>query len=377
MSAQSYCPVGVATGIVTLKGPVSPDTAMTIMVNNPPFTFAPAPRNTPPTMIGNKIEDSYENTVIYKSNKYGMAHVVQICAPMHTGYPSRSGALPVAELIIAFSNTKLTGSFPSGILLCVPIYESSAESHVAYINQLINSTAPVASLQTIFFENKNDNTQYSMGYQTCIEVAGGSAPTYTITNYNLFVLVFSEGIKISSKSFQSLVSKITGGPGGKLPQFQLPPALRDGSPTVSAYTFDNNGNKIQTAVSQEGYLYTTQVSTGTDDFSNRFEIFPPPKLSSSSNTMFNESCPYYKSTQYKCVPFDRIQNMAGKYVIPEGTQLSKIISGQNKTMSADMSSSGGISTSTIETAVAAVGGIILAGAFALIIGHYVVKLSED
>lgn len=372
---MSYCSADVLSGIVTLKGSLSIPDLETIYVKNSPITLSIAPRTTTPTMVGNKIEDSYESTVLYKGTKYGMAHVVQVCAPLHTGYPIPGNNLPVGELVIAFSNTKITGSYPTGILLCVPIYESSIESHAAYLNQFVVQDSPVASLQTVFYETDTDESQKSMGYQTCFETI--NTATNTSSNYNLLVLVYTEGIQLTLKNFQILVAKISG-KGNTLPTFQLPSGLRNGNPTVSSFTFDSSGNKVQKTISTTGELYTTQLSVGTTDFMNRFEFYPSPKLASRSSSMFKASCPYYKSTQYKCVPFDRIRNMEGELVIPEGTMLSKILTKQDNTVSAgSVQTSGGISIGAIETGIAVLGGTILAGVLAFTIGHYVVKLSED
>lgn len=377
--SQSYCPSGVFTGIVTLSGQISPSSLSSIATKEPPLTIAFSPRQTLPTLVGNQIEDSFENTVLYKGTRYGMASTVQICVPLHTGYPIPNTSSPVAEMIISFSNNTTSGSYPSGILLCIPIYESSVESHSAYIQQLIMDNPIVASIQTVFFEGTTDKSQTSLGYQTCIEAVTENLEAESgIQTFNLFVLVFTNGITINSTNFQLLLSKISG-KNKLIPSFMLPPALRGGFPTVSSYKYDSDGNKINPVLSSSGMLYTTQVSTGSNDFSDRFEAFPALKLSANGKTVFNNSCPYYKSTQYKCVPFDRLKNMKGEYVIPEGATLSTILTSQtdNINNASLAGESSGINTRVLETVAVVAGSTVAAIVLAFLIGHYVVKLSED
>ena len=386
--ADGYCPLGINTGIVELSGPINTTTLQDILVDEPVLTLSFAPRTTPPTLVGNRIDEGPDNTIVYKGIRYTLTGGVQICKPLHKGY-NISGGTSQAEVILCFSNAQISGSYPTGILCSFPIYVTHNQPmHNMYLEQLIASAPastpasapapPVASLQTLFFENANDKSQYSFSYQTCIDTYFTDSATNisSAKNFNLLVFVYTAGILMPSKSFQTLVSQIN--TQQSLPTFNLPPALRGGFPTVLQYKFNDDGQKETIMSSPEGMLYTTQISTASSDFTSRYEFYPPPKLSSAFS---QEQCPYYKTSQYKCVPFNRLQDLSGEYVIPEGTQLSRILSQQQSIQSGAINwkapSNSVITTAQIETILGATGGVIGAVVIGLIIGHFVVKLSED
>ena len=76
-----------------------------------------------------------------------------------------------------------------------------------------------------------------------------------------------------------------------------------------------------------------------DRFKNHFERFTKPPFvltKSTSTSSFNsEKCPYYKTSQYKCVPFNQLHDLSGNpqdaYVIPGNTSLKDILNKKGAT----------------------------------------------
>jgi PAN domain len=143
MSA-GYCPYDVNSGIIELIGPISQTSLKSIENRSSPFTISFAPRTTVPTLVGNRVEETSENTITLKADRYSLIDV-QICSPTHKGYilPFMNEQ-PVAELILSFSPKSIPSSLQqlSGVLLCIPIYDTGFPSHHQYLSQLINADAP-------------------------------------------------------------------------------------------------------------------------------------------------------------------------------------------------------------------------------------------
>lgn len=405
MSA-GYCPLDVNTGIIELVGPINHTELQSIENRGSPFSISFAPRTTVPSLIGNRIEETSENTITIKGDRYSLVDV-QICSSLHKGYilPFMNEA-PIAELILSFTPKTIPSSLQqlSGALLCIPIYDTGFPNHNQYLSQLIHSDAPscnytnqpgsdykggdyqnlqntsllkcinsccndpkcmaythtsgncylknsipnlvktgdnsmnagtvnhsqpgstcsinkdkenkVANLQTIFYDWENDESQSSLTYKTCFE-------TFDVNNNpssrSLYVAVFPNGIHLSQQEFQLLLLQL----GGSLQSFQCPPALRNAENTLSAYNFNNEGQKIPSRVSSDGLLYRTPLSSVSKDFTERFEYFTkPPRL---SHKFDSNACPYYKTEQYKCVPFNQLKDLSGNYVIPGNTTLESIL----------------------------------------------------
>ncbi len=428
MSSQ-YCPPDVNTGFIELIGPIKTPELQTIAVNSYPLSVSFAPRMTPPTLVGNRIDESTENTCTYKGQRFHLVDV-QICSTLHMGYVlPQMNEKPVAELILTFatSNTPSDIQTLSGIMLCLPIYDSGFPQHNHYLMQIIDPNIPsckyghnvgyeytgdsynkidnstltgcirsccgdpnciaytfnngtcnmknsiqpinksagneyisgkvdhsqsvaseancpknkpcskngksdnkdseniIANLQTLFYEWEGDTSQSSLAYKSCFETLDeNNSPV----SRSLYIVVFPNGIHLSQQSFQQLLLQL----GGKLNTYNAPPAIRNAEQTIRKYKFDDNGNKQVLTTSTEGIIYRTSLSSCTDDFINRFEFFTkPPRLPTLK--FENDSCPYYTTTQYKCVPFNQLNDLSGNYVIPGGnTTLQSILDKQSTEM---------------------------------------------
>lgn len=477
-----FCPSDVNTGFIQLIGPIQQQDLNTITVKSYPLSISFAPRTTIPSLIGNRIDESTENTCTFKGQRFSLVDV-QIVAPVSKGYilPGQRNE-PVAELVISFSANNMPSDLSglSGILMCVPIYDSGTPSHADYLNQLIDSDIPscnythlvgseykggdynsfgnstlnkcikaccddvnclaysysngncnlknsipnlvktgntsqisgtvnhnirneaakictvpncpkpkcngdhkdikaksgVPTIESIFYAFDGDTSQSSLAYKTCFEtIDSNNSPT----SRSLYIVVFPNGIVLTQSGFQQILLQLN----GTLPTFTIPPALRGGDSTLRGFKFDDEGNKVPTLISQDGIIYATPISSCTDDFRHRFEFFTlPPRLPTSvSSGWNNDKCPYYKTTQYKCMPFNQLRDTAdlngGTYVIPGNKTLSTILDERQK--SKTLEESGKIndihdktlSTEQIEGIVAGVAGIAIASLILLKIGGWI------
>lgn len=364
---MALCSLGVQTGIVQLVGPISSALLSQITVEGAPFTASFAPRGSLPTLVGNVIDENPENTILYKSTKYQLIGGVQICKPSFVGYaPPGKNETASYELIITFVNLQVIGTYPAGIVLVVPIYSATYSNHAGYIRQLINDTNPVASLQTIFFEKEGDTSQTSFAYTSCVDFTGNQKSG----NNNLRFYYFPEGIHVTGQDFQSFTNKLNQQTQNNIPAFYLPPVLRNnGLSTVTAFTVDQNGNKQATSTSNQGLLYTTQLSTGSSEFINRFQYFAKP-IALSSSSSFQGTCPYYTTSEYKCVPFHKLKDLSGNKVIPGGVTLDTVLNTQAQEK--DKIAKGTIKPEQMGVALGITAGVIVGTAILAFGGKYVV-----
>ena len=431
------CKPDAITGFAKLSGPIKQMDLDGISIKNYPLGIAFGPRNTVPTMIGNRIYESTDNTCTYRGNKYNLDNV-KICSVMNEGYmiPGQK-APPVAELIISFKS-KNTNEELNGILLCVPVYDSGFTSHAEYITQLLDSSPsckplklyqnatyyheeqpkkyethytnslpkcisiacnnpkvlsytyfpntkftptpdlngdlktkgncilfdsvpsikrttyakdykryPISgtinhvpnnscditkvskngasTLESIFYSHKNDTSQTSFAYKSCF--------TSGDTSKTLYVIVFPNGIHVTSTVFQQLLIQLNG--------------------SLTPYNTSGTTNKT--------------ISVSSDYFRNRLEYFILPPRSSSRQ--FNtEQCPYYKTNQYKCMPFNQLKDLSNNYVIPGSKTLNTILDEQDE-VTKDTTENYKLSSSSTDEKIAIiilVGGFIACGVFTVL-----------
>lgn len=470
-----FCPSDVNTGFIQLVGPIQQQDLNTITVKSYPLSISFAPRTTIPSLMGNRIDESTENTCTYRGQRFSLVDV-QICSQVSKGYvlPGQT-TQPVAELVLSFSanNAAQSLSSLSGILMCVPIYDSGNPSHADYLNQLIDPDVPscnythlvgsdykggdyknmpntsltscirsccddvnclaytfsngtcymknsipniqktgdtsmitgtvnhnvknkntctvpncpkpncngkhkdskkkgVPNLESIFYAWEGDTSQSSIAYKTCFETIDSSN---TPTSRSLYIVVFPNGITLTQSGFQQLLIQLN----GNLPTYSIPPAIRGGDSTLRSYKFDDDGNKVPTIISQDGIIYSTPISSCTDEFKHRFEFFTlPPRLPTSVSAKWNsEQCPYYKTTQYKCMPFNQLRDLSDNYVIPGNKTLDTILyerqQAQLKENAGDLNTpkSDTLTTEQIEGIVAGVAGVAIAAILAMKVGSWI------
>ena len=308
---MSTCPVGSTTGFINITGPLGPTTVNKIAVNGAPLTINFGPRSTPATLVGNLIDESPTNTVLYKGTQYALQSA-QLCAPSHTGYspPTKS---PVAEVVLLFVNQQVVSSYPSMIMLVVPLYTGNVDERGAYLQQLMNGDATegtFATLQSLFYSTPTDRSAQSYSYKTCIGLVSSAI--------NTCVFYFPNGVTLTQQETVMLVTQASGGAQGTLPAFQIPPAIRGSLATVLTFEVGADGTATPTSVSEDGLVSSAGLSSASDEFTNMVQLFTmPPSI---SNTASGTSCPPSSTLQYKCLPFSKINSntdFSGANTLPQ------------------------------------------------------------
>ena len=235
----------------------------------------------------------------------------------------------------------------------------------------------VATLESIFSSN-DAQKQTSFSYKTCFEVIDFEQ---NIRSKNLAVFVFPYGIQVTSATLELLKLKLN----YKLPTYAIPGELREDKGTLFSYRVGSSGDKTFTKmdISKTGNVYTTKISSCSNEFKNRFEYFtesprlPKPSVSGLSATSATSATSgvsdettastYYKTSQYKCVPFDQRADLSGNYVIPGNKTLDTILNEQKQVEEKQKkgdSSTKSMTTDDIENYVAmAIGGTIVLAVF--------------
>jgi hypothetical protein len=285
----------------------------------------------------------------------------------------------VAELVLSFSanNAAADCESLSGILLCVPIYDSGTPNHNAYLDRIIDSdnkdyintdnTPIVPNLETIFYESKNDTTQSSFAYKTCFETYNEKSKN--LSSKSLYIIVFPNGITLRANMYQKLRTKLN-----ILPSYSVPASISGGDPTLKDYRFVD-GKKIPTNISTDGNIYSTSISGCDDNFKHKFEYFTLPPHTS-SNKLNSEQCPYYQTSQYKCVPFNQSKDLSGNLVVPGNKTLETILSERKETeKNATTIDTGSktLTTDEIEGIVAGVAGAAIVAIICLKVGDWISK----
>jgi hypothetical protein len=232
----------------------------------------------------------------------------------------------------------------------------------------------VPNLESIFYEWDDDTSQTSIAYKTCFETINNND---TPSSRSLYITVFPNGIHLTSAGYQQLLIQIN----GNLQPYMIPPAIRGGETTLRSYKFNDEGNKVPTITSQDGIIYSTPLSSCTDEFRHRFEYFTlPPRLPVSSSRLgSSEQCNYYKTTQYKCMPFNQLRDLSGAYVIPGNKTLDTILYEQQQQQRAQNIQDGGdmksmtntLTTEQIEGIIAGFAGVTIATIIILKVGSWI------
>ena len=451
------CPSDSNTGFISIQGPIQQSDLNGITVEGHPLYIKFAPRTTPPSIMQtNYINDTTGNTCTYKSLSYNLIDI-QFVDVIHKGYslPGQT-QIPIAELVLSFSPANTTNTYYSGILMCVPIFNSGAPSHSDYLDQLIdpsmptcnhtrdrgsdftikqqnvastttqnstlphciskacgdssclaytyksgtcytyneipsvsntgihttisgkidrvspttcnaprnasrnasrNATAESPTIESIFTDINGDTTQVSLSYKTCFETVSNN----TLASHSLYVILFPNGIHMTSSGYQQLVVQM----GGSLLRYRCSSMIKGDNPTALTFEFDNTGQKKPLTSSTIGYIPNAPLSSCTEEFRDRLEFFTnaPKRHKNTSNTNANaNTCPVYKTNQYKCVPFNKLKDLSGD-TVTKGKTLDKYLLKPT-------ASNEGMSVVEIEALVGTLGSIVVVLFVAVTAKHF-------
>ena len=208
-------------------------------------------------------------------------------------------------------------------------------------------SAITPTLQSIFYNSTVDTSQTSLAYTTTFDTV--NKENQITATKTLYVVVFPVGICMAPASYQQLMLQIRSyNPSvySSLLPYYVPLSVRNYESTVVSFIYDNTGTKIPKTTSDKGKISILQISCNdTEKFKNRFEWFTKPphvmtKSATNSKAFNSEKCPYYKTSQYKCVPFDQLHDLSGNpqdaYVIPGNTSLQSILDKKQTSNSASI-----------------------------------------
>jgi hypothetical protein len=358
------CPLGGTAGFLEVTGPITPTQVKAVEVNGTSLVFQFAPRTTPPTMVANHVEEDPQNTILYKGIRYGLIDV-QINQQTHKGFTMAPGEV-VFEVNLTFATTQAPPTYPSMVVLAVPVFSSKEEYHAGYFGQLVDTDLPAASIQTLFFDNNKDTMATSFSYQTCIELIGAGS----VNSFSARVFVFPLGAAMVPQDAANLADVFAKQAGGILPPYQLPVGFRGTLQTMVSFKVNEEGEKIPTELSDVGQLSVMPISPAGDDFKNIVQFFRKPPVISGGFS--DKQCPYYTTTQYKCVPFSALSDLSGNQVVMQGQNLAQIINQQESVAGQGMFSMK--AAKILAIVIAVVVGVVLAGLLILpLVGSLLAK----
>ena len=136
---------------------------------------------------------------------------------------------------------------------------------------------------------------------------------------------------MSGQDFYMFKNIITQSEKSAILNYMLPYQITEGNSIVTSY--DQLTNQV-TAVSSSFNLPISQITIA--DIGNKLEYFKLPMALSGSKD-FSSSCPYYKTDQYKCVPFHRLKDLSGNEVIKDANTMADLLKAQDEQNNQGMS----------------------------------------
>lgn len=361
-----FCSSSNNSGFIKIEGPIK--SVDINEIDNYPLSISFSAKSTIPKLNKNTISEDNSNTCIYNNTQFNLVNI-QICKLVHEGYifpENGSGPTPKLELILSFSARSIEKNL-YGVLLCIPIYNNgnTTGGHADYLNQIIdNKDDKIYTLDSIFYGQKNDEVQKSIAYKTCFESINKDKPV----SKELYIVVFPNGIKLTPARYVKLEQMIKYN--NEIPTYFIHPNIRESS-TLFSYKTNGNGDKYDTEFSSEGKIYTNSISSCDPQFKTNFVFYKKPPYSKRINGT-SEQCPYYKTSEYKCVPFNKSRDLSDNLVIPGKKTLETIISEQNSAKTNSKSQSiNSVSTDQIVGIVAGIGAAVVLCIIGLKIGSAV------
>lgn len=286
------CPPDGNRGLpIILQGPVT-QTQINSMKSPSFIELKAAARTTFPSYDNTYVFDENSATTIRSSansgETYSLQHV-QIFRLFNGSYHPITNA-PIAEVTLWYKSQKSNAI----ILTCVPIFLKAANNK--------GGQYLAAALE------KNTSYKGSVGdlyglksyeYKTCIKYGKDKA---NIQALPVQVIVFLDGIDISSTThsrFQTTTLKTFGFPASLLPDISMKTVQRPES------DLDTSSGSIRT-------VFSSLVSTGSDQFASRFRYYEKTFLVSAQEQKKKDA------SAYKCIPIDTKKNMKmvnGKLVV--------------------------------------------------------------
>jgi hypothetical protein len=269
---------------IILQGPVTP-TILNSIKSSSFIELKPSARSTFPSYDDNWVfHESAQTTIRFEAANFTLQHI-QLFKTVNRTYYDKD---PIAEFSIWYK-----GHGNKVIVTFIPVFLGAAKNPGGeYLAAALTKDTLYKGSVSKLYGSK------SIHYDTCV---GLETPTGKIP---VNVFVFLEGIIIDSPTHTLLHSA------GRLKEFGFPAILL---PSLDSKTIMIPGttNTLDTSHSYLRKVYTTLVSTGSDNFTNRFRFYEKTFVQSELEQKKD-------STAYKCVAIDAskdLKKVGDKYVV--------------------------------------------------------------
>lgn len=285
------CPPESNKGLpLILQGPLTP-TILNSIKTPSLIELKSAARTTYPSFdTGFIFNESGATTIRLNGDTYSLAHL-QIFRPFHgaTYFDPRT---PVGEITAWFRSS----SGGSILLASVPIYKTASNNAGGnYLAAaLTKNTDWRGSVGDIFGKR-------SIHYETCVQHGVNRS---SIQGLRTSVLVFLDGVHIDTPTNTKFMQE----GGGTLASFGFPATLL---PTDSK-TVQIPPAQLDETTNSMRRVYSTLISTGADNFKNRFRYYESTFIQSAQEKKKKDA------SAYKCIPLDAKKNLKtvnGKLVL--------------------------------------------------------------
>jgi len=274
-----------------------------------------SPRTTFPSYNQGFIFDESSSTSIRLNGEIYSLKFVKIFNRFHSVQYFKDGSPPIAEMALWYQTSN-----KKNLLTCIPIYTATTNNDGGkYIEAALNkSTDYRGSIGDIYIR-----TSSSLQYVACIQYAAlGTLVTSTnqLPTLSITCIVFNEGINISAPVNTAFTNARAGS--NRLEDFGVPyfilpdinlrtvqgapptPIAGPGGPRWPAPVYDSStGNNRR--------VYSVNLSTGLDTFTNRFRYYNPTIIVSAQQKKKDASA-------YKCIPINTKKDLVmlnGKLVV--------------------------------------------------------------
>ena len=278
----------------------------------------------------NLIDESANNTIIYRGTRYSLAQV-QICQPtlgQGSSWPYTPAGNNIADIVFIF-NRLVKDINPDSIYLNVPLYSKESMSNIAlqspkaqmYFQDTYNSTVPgpnniaikprVSSIGDLFGELINPAY---VTYISCVPLRSSVSKMTTTTILGAY---FPSGWILHEKLIKDCGNYNYN---NAFSQMFIPQNTRNSYPTAIRIPPPPTTPALEKWIgdidnwSAYGRTYSNTISVSDGQFTRRF-VWIDAGLSQGSTTSDPNAGRLKTTIEYQCLPLDRMKDIDGNYVL--------------------------------------------------------------
>jgi hypothetical protein len=275
----------------------------------------------------NIIDESEQNTLLYKGKRYSLIHI-QICAADTGGgkWPYTPNGNYKANA--AFVYSRLERESPQVVVLTVPLYEKESMENIAlqspkatmYFEDVMKATRDrfsdvamqprVANVGNLFGEFAN---QGYVSYISCIPIRSGPTKMATL---NVLSAFFPSGWILPKDLIESIGEYNYKGRSRFAPFF-FPPTTRASFPTAIQEPPPSPADSWIQDInnwSDSGETFKNTIMVSSPEFATRFNWIAAGIMAGEGGV--GGGVKRLKTTfEYQCMPLDKVKDIDGKYVL--------------------------------------------------------------